>query len=154
MSKSPLVGIVLGSKSDEEKLKKCTDLLEQYGILFELNIISAHRTPNKAAKYAKTAKARGIRVIITAAGLSAALPGVLAAHTTLPVVGLPIAAGALSGKDALYSIVQMPPGIPVATVGIDNAANAAHLAAQILAVSDAHLTAGIEKFRAGFGDDQ
>jgi 5-(carboxyamino)imidazole ribonucleotide mutase len=154
MSKSPLVGIVLGSKSDEDKLKKCTELLEQYGIAFELNIISAHRTPNKAAKYAKTAKARGIKVIIAAAGLSAALPGVLAAHTTLPVIGLPIAAGALSGKDALYSIVQMPPGIPVATVGIDNAANAAHLAVQILAVSDNHLTAGIEKFRAGFGDDQ
>jgi 5-(carboxyamino)imidazole ribonucleotide mutase len=154
MSKSPLVGIVLGSKSDEEKLKKCAEVLDQYGIVYEMNIISAHRTPNKAAKYAKSAKSRGIRVLIGAAGLSAALPGVLAAHTTLPVIGLPIAAGALSGKDALYSIVQMPPGVPVATVGIDNAANAAHLAAQILAVSDSRLTSGIEKFRAGFGDDQ
>ena len=154
MNKPPVIGIVIGSKSDEEKLKKGLDILEKYGLPFELNVISAHRTPNKAANYANTAKDRGIKVIIAAAGLSAALPGVLASHTTLPVIGLPISSGALSGLDSLYSIVQMPPGIPVATVGIDNAANAAHLAAQILAQSNPQLIEEINKFRAGFGDDK
>jgi 5-(carboxyamino)imidazole ribonucleotide mutase len=154
MSHNPQVGIVIGSKSDEDKLQKGLEILKVYGIEYEMNIISAHRTPNKAAQYAKTAKARGIKVIIAAAGLSAALPGVLAAHTTLPVIGLPIGAGPLSGKDALYSMVQMPPGIPVATVGIDNAPNAVHLAAQILALTAPKLSVEVEKFRAGFGDDK
>lgn len=154
MDKTPVVGVVIGSKSDEDKLKKGLDILQNYGIAYELNVISAHRTPNKAAKYAKSARSRGIKVIIAGAGLSAALPGVLAAHTTLPVIGLPISAGPLAGKDALYSIVQMPPGIPVATVGIDNAANAAHLAAQILTLSDSGLIKSIETFRASFNDDQ
>ncbi|MFH0920398.1 MAG: 5-(carboxyamino)imidazole ribonucleotide mutase [Fibrobacterota bacterium] len=150
---APLVGIVCGSKSDEEKIKKAVEILGQYGVPYELNFISAHRTPNKAAGYAKKASGRGIKVIIAAAGLAAALPGVLAAHTTLPVIGLPLTVGALNGMDALYAIVQMPPGIPVATVGIDNAANAAHLAAQILAQTQPGLTAKIDAFRSAFGDD-
>jgi len=154
MADKPLVGIVLGSKSDEEKIKKGLDILTQYGIAWEIHFFSAHRTPKKASAYATTAAARGLKVIIAGAGLAAALPGVLAAHTTLPVIGLPVSAGALNGIDALYAIVQMPPGIPVATVGIDNSANAAHLAAQILALSDANLAAKLLKFRESFGDDQ
>jgi 5-(carboxyamino)imidazole ribonucleotide mutase len=151
---TPLVGIVCGSKTDEEKVKKAVEVLGQYGVACELNFFSAHRTPNKAASYAKNAAGRGIKVIIAAAGLAAALPGVLAAHTTLPVIGLPLTAGALNGVDALYAIVQMPPGIPVATVGIDNAANAAHLAVQMLALSQPGLTAKIDAVRAAFGDDK
>ena len=151
---TPLVGIVCGSKSDEDKIKKALEVLGQYGVSYELNFFSAHRTPNKAATYAKKAAGRGIKVIIAAAGLAAALPGVLAAHTTLPVIGLPLSAGALNGMDALYAIVQMPAGIPVATVGIDNAANAAHLAVQILAQSQPALVSKIESVRAAFGDDR
>ncbi len=154
MPERPIVGIVLGSKSDEEKIKKCVDILNNYGISHELNFISAHRTPKKAARYASSAVARGIKVIIAGAGLAAALPGVAAAHTTLPVIGLPIASGALNGVDALYAIVQMPNGVPVAAVGIDNGANAAHLAAQILALSDKKLHAKILKFRESFGDER
>lgn len=150
----PSVGIVLGSKSDEDKIKKCIEVLDNYRVPYELCVMSAHRTPNKVVKYARAAHDRGIRVIIAAAGLAAALPGVVAAHTCLPVIGLPLAAGALGGTDALYAIVQMPPGIPVATVGIDNASNAAHLAVQILAVSDSTLMSKVQGFRAGFGDDQ
>ena len=154
MKKKPLIGIVLGSKSDEEKIKKCLEILGDYGIPYELNIISAHRTPKKASRYAAHAADRGIKVIIAAAGPAAALPGAIAAHTTLPVIGLPIASGALHGTDALYAIVQMPPGVPVATVGIDNSANAAHLAAQILALSDNAIIVKIEQFRESFGDDK
>ncbi len=153
MANQPLVGIVLGSKNDADKVKKATELFDQYGIAWELNFFSAHRTPNKAAKYAKEAKARGLKCIIAGAGLAAALPGVVAAHTTIPVIGLPIAAGPLNGLDALYSIVQMPPGIPVACVGIDNSANAAHLAAQIVAASVPDVSVKIDQFRAAFGDE-
>lgn len=153
MSEKPVVGVLLGSKSDEEKIKKCLEVLTSYNIPFELNFISAHRTPKKAVKYASTAAKRGLKCVIAGAGLAAALPGVVAAHTTLPVIGLPIAAGAINGLDALYAIVQMPPGVPVATVGIDNAANAAHLAAQILALGDDKIRSAIEKFRESFGDD-
>jgi 5-(carboxyamino)imidazole ribonucleotide mutase len=150
---TPLVGIVLGSKNDADKVKKATELLDQYGIAWEINFLSAHRTPNKAATYAKSARKRGLKCIIAGAGLAAALPGVIAAHTTLPVIGLPVGAGPLNGLDALYSIVQMPPGIPVACVGIDNSSNAAHLAAQIVSASVPEIATKIDEFRAAFGDE-
>ena len=131
-----VVGIVMGSASDGPKMERVTEILSELEIGCETNVMSAHRNPEKVAEYARTAADRGLKVLIAGAGLAAALPGVLAAHTILPVVGVPLAAGALNGLDALYAIVQMPGGIPVATVGIDNARNAAILAAEILAVSD------------------
>lgn len=133
---TPVVGILMGSSSDQNTMQKAADLLEELGIPYEMNVCSAHRNPDRTAEYAETAASRGLKVLIAGAGLAAALPGVLAAHTPLPVIGVPIAAGPLNGLDALYAIVQMPPGISVATVGIDNARNAAVLAAQILALSD------------------
>ena len=133
---NPLVGIVMGSKSDDATVQKGAAVLDELGIPYEVTVSSAHRNPDRTAEYARTAAGRGLKVLIAGAGLAAALPGVLAAHTTLPVIGLPIASGALNGVDALYAIVQMPPGVPVACVGIDNARNAAVLAAQILALTD------------------
>jgi len=132
----PLVGVVMGSKSDSEVMQGTLDNLQKLGIDYEVNIISAHRTPKKAQEYAQSAESRGIEVIIAGAGLAAHLPGVLASWTTLPVIGVPLAAGALNGQDALYSVVQMPPGIPVACVAIGShgAKNAAFLAAQILGI--------------------
>lgn len=141
------VGVVMGSESDEEIMRKAVALLDELRIGHEVVVSSAHRNPERTAAYAREAAGRGLRVIIAGAGLAAALPGVLAAHTTLPVIGVPIAAGALRGVDSLYSIVQMPPGIPVATVGIDNARNAAMLAAQILALSDENVAVAVEKYR-------
>ena len=141
------VGIVMGSKSDEEVMRKAVEVLDELGIGCEMVVSSAHRNPAQTTAYATEATARGLKVLIAGAGLSAALPGVLAAHTILPVIGVPIAAGALNGLDALYSIVQMPPGIPVAGVGIDNARNAAMLAAHILALSDEKVARAIEKYR-------
>ena len=131
-----LVGIVMGSTSDEPTMQKATAVLDELGIPFEMTVSSAHRNPDRTADYARTAAERGLKVLIAGAGLAAALPGVLAAHTTLPVIGVPCASGALNGVDALYAIVQMPPGVPVACVGIDNARNAAVLAGQILALTD------------------
>ena len=133
---NPLVGIVMGSKSDDATVQKGAAVLDELGIPYEITVSSAHRNPDRTAEYARTAADRGLKVLIAGAGLAAALPGVLAAHTTLPVIGVPIASGALNGVDALYAIVQMPPGVPVACVGIDNARNAAVLAAQILALTD------------------
>ena len=133
---NPLVGIVMGSKSDDATMQKGAAVLDELGIPYEVTVSSAHRNPDRTAEYARTAAERGLKVLIAGAGLAAALPGVLAAHTTLPIIGLPIASGALNGVDALYAIVQMPPGVPVACVGIDNARNAAVLAAQILALTD------------------
>ena len=141
------VGIVMGSKSDEPTMQKGADLLAEFGVECEMVVSSAHRNPERTAKYACGARGRGLRVLIAGAGLAAALPGVLAAHTTLPVIGVPVASGALNGLDSLYSIVQMPPGIPVATVGIDNARNAAMLAAQILALSDEKVARAIDTYR-------
>ena len=132
----PVVGIIMGSKSDEPTMQKATAVLDELGVAWDMTVSSAHRNPDRTGEYARTAADRGLKVIIAGAGLAAALPGVLAAHTTLPIIGVPIASGALNGVDALYAIVQMPPGVPVATVGIDNARNAAVLAAQILALSD------------------
>jgi len=142
------VGIIMGSKSDEGTMQKAAEVLDELGVGYEITVSSAHRNPERTAQYASQARERGLQVIIAGAGLAAALPGVLAAHTTLPIVGVPIASGALNGLDSLYSIVQMPPGIPVATVGIDNARNAAMLAAQIIALSDAAVSSAIDQYRA------
>jgi 5-(carboxyamino)imidazole ribonucleotide mutase len=131
---SPRVGIVMGSKSDMPAMEAAAKELEQRGILHEVRVMSAHRDPDLVADYAKNAKLRGIEVIIAGAGLSAALPGVVAAHSTLPVIGVPLTSSKsiAGGLDALLSIAQMPPGVPVACVGVDNARNAAVLAARIL----------------------
>jgi phosphoribosylaminoimidazole carboxylase PurE protein len=131
---TPLVGILVGSESDRERMKDAVDELEQRGIAHEFEVRSAHRTPDAVADYARSARERGLRVLICGAGLAAALPGVVAAHTDLPVIGVPLRSSksVLDGLDALLSIVQMPPGVPVATVGVDNAKNAAVLAARIL----------------------
>jgi 5-(carboxyamino)imidazole ribonucleotide mutase len=131
---APRVGIVMGSKSDMEAMEKAAHELEQRGILHEVRVMSAHREPDVVADYAKNAHMRGLRVIIAGAGVSAALPGAVAAHTDLPVIGVPLSGRltAAGGLDAILSIVQMPPGVPVACVGLDNARNAAILAAQIL----------------------
>ena len=141
------VGIIMGSKSDEEVMRKGAAVLEELGIDYEFVVSSAHRNPGRTAVWASEAADRGLRVIIAGAGLAAALPGVVAAHTILPVIGVPIASGALNGVDALYSIVQMPPGVPVATVGIDNTRNAAMLAAEIIALSDGEIARAIAAYR-------
>jgi 5-(carboxyamino)imidazole ribonucleotide mutase len=143
----PRVGIVLGSTSDEEKAKAAAVMLEKFGVEYELEVLSAHRDPGRVADYAASAAARGLQVIIAAAGKAAALPGVIAAHTTLPVIGLPIFTPQLGGQDALYSMVQMPSGVPVATVGLDAAVNAGILALQILAVGDQRLRAELQEFK-------
>ncbi|HMK76126.1 MAG TPA: 5-(carboxyamino)imidazole ribonucleotide mutase [Thermodesulfobacteriota bacterium] len=132
--KKPLVGILMGSESDLPIMEKAAEVLKEMGIPYEVEIRSAHRLPEKTALYAKTARKRGIEVLIAGAGMAAHLAGALASHTTLPVIGVPIKSGALDGADALYSTVQMPPGVPVATVGIDGAKNAAYLASEILSI--------------------
>ena len=132
MPVAPPILILAGSESDRPTLAAAEKVLTAAGVGFRIEIASAHRTPDRVAELARGAEAAGVRVIIAAAGLAAALPGVVAAHTLLPVVGLPIAAGPLHGMDALLAIAQLPPGVPVATVGIGNAANAAHLALRIL----------------------
>ena len=143
----PLVGIVRGSDSDWPLVKKACDTLDKFGVAYETRVISAHRTPEVAIEYSKTAEARGPKVVIAAAGGAAHLGGVLAAATVLPVIGIPVAGGAINGLDALYATVQMPGGVPVATVALGNAGpvNAALLAVQILGIADADLR---EKFRA------
>lgn len=147
----PVVGIIMGSLSDEPTMQKGCAILDELQIPYDMIVCSAHRNPERTAEYASTAKARGLKVIIAGAGLAAALPGVIAAHTTLPVVGVPCASGALNGVDALYAIVQMPPGVPVATVGIDNARNAAVLAAQILALSDEGIQERLQAYKDALG---
>ena len=127
-----LVGIVMGSESDREIMQKAAAELDERKIKYEINVLSAHRDPDKVAHYAKTAQSRGIKVLIGGAGKAAALPGVLAAYTNLPVIGVPIKTSDLGGLDSLLSIVQMPPGVPVACVAINGARNAAILAAKIL----------------------
>ena len=146
---SPLVGVVMGSKSDAEVMQGTLDVLTSLGIEYEVNVISAHRNPDKAREYAQSARKRGIEVIIAAAGMAAHLPGVLASWTTMPVIGVPMASGELNGIDALYSIVQMPAGIPVACVAIGStgAKNAAYLAAEILGLKHDKILRAYEKYR-------
>lgn len=130
----PLVGIIMGSASDMEQMEKAGKILAEAEIAYEIEVMSAHRDPERVAEYCSTARARGLKVIIAGAGISAALPGVAAAHTDLPVIGVPLTSRltAAGGLDAILSIVQMPPGVPVAAVGLDNPRNAAHLAVRIL----------------------
>jgi 5-(carboxyamino)imidazole ribonucleotide mutase len=142
----PQVSIIMGSTSDLPVMKKAADFLNEMKIPFEINALSAHRTPEEVEKFAKNAESRGIKVIIAAAGMAAHLPGVIAAMTKLPVIGVPIKAS-LDGLDSLLAIVQMPPGIPVATVGIDASQNAGILAAQILALSDSQLADAFANFK-------
>ena len=143
----PLVGIVMGSESDANLMKPALQALEQLGIEYEVSIISAHRTPEKARQYGQSAQKRGIEVIIAGAGMAAHLPGVLASWTTIPVIGVPLPSGDLKGVDALLSIVQMPGGVPVASVGIGGAKNAAYFAAGILALKNDKIRKSYERYR-------
>jgi len=144
---SPLVGIIMGSDSDLTVMKEAAVVLENFGIEYELNIVSAHRTPELMAEYASNAHLRGIKVIIAGAGGAAHLPGMTAAYSPLPVIGVPVKLKSLDGLDSLMSIVQMPGGVPVATVAIDQAKNAGILAAQILATSDSSLLQKIIEYK-------
>jgi 5-(carboxyamino)imidazole ribonucleotide mutase len=144
---SPVVGVVGGSRSDFPVLEGATVMLDRFEVAYELRVVSAHRSPDHLYRYAESAAGRGIRVIIAGAGGAAHLPGMLASKTTLPVIGVPMPTKALDGLDSLLSIVQMPRGIPVATVAIGNAENAALLAIEILALSDAALAKRLERFR-------
>lgn len=141
------VGILMGSESDLAVMEQAAGVLKELGIPYEMDISSAHRLPEKTTHYAKTARERGIEVLIAGAGMAAHLAGVLASHTTLPVIGVPLKSGALNGVDALYATVQMPPGIPVATVGIDGAKNAAYLACSILSIKHPEVAKKLEDFR-------
>lgn len=145
---TPIVSIIMGSTSDLPVMEKAAKFLDELEIPFELNALSAHRTPGEVECFARGARGRGLRVIIAGAGMAAALPGVIAACTTVPVIGVPIK-GMLDGLDALLSIVQMPPGIPVATVGVNGAQNAAVLAAEMLALSDEALAARLIAYKDG-----
>lgn len=144
----PQVLILMGSDSDLPVMEKAAEVLRDMGVAYELDISSAHRLPDKTAAFAKDARKRGIEVIIAGAGMAAHLAGVIAAHTTLPVIGVPLKSGALAGVDALYSTVQMPPGIPVATVAIDGAKNAAYLACSILSIKYPAIARKLESYRA------
>ncbi len=145
----PLVGVVMGSKSDTEVMQPALEILKELGVDYEVNVISAHRTPEKAREYGQSARSRGIEVIIAGAGGAAHLPGVLASWTTLPVIGVPLASSELNGVDALHSIVQMPAGIPVAcmAVGVAGSKNAAYLAAEILGLKYEGIRKAYEKYR-------
>ena len=145
---SPLISIIMGSTSDLPVMEKAAKFLDELEVPFEMNALSAHRTPAEVEKFAREAEGRGLRVIIAAAGMAAALPGVIAAQTTLPVIGVPIK-GMLDGLDALLSIVQMPPGIPVATVGVNGAQNAAVLACEMLALTDKALAERMREYKKG-----
>ena len=146
------VGIIMGSDSDLPTMRAAAEMLEQLGVPYELDIVSAHRTPEKLHDYAGTAEARGLKVIIAGAGGAAHLPGMAAAMTLLPVIGVPIGVTRLEGMDALLSIVQMPAGVPVATVAIDNATNAAILAAQMIATGDPALRERLREYKLGLRD--
>jgi 5-(carboxyamino)imidazole ribonucleotide mutase len=141
------VAVLMGSPNDRDKLVPALEMLERFDVAHEAHVLSAHRTPDRVAAFVKGARDEGFGVIIAAAGLAAHLAGAVAANTTLPVIGVPLAGGALNGVDSLYSTVQMPTGIPVATVAINGAANAAILAVEILAVGDAALTAKLADYR-------
>lgn len=146
---NPQIRIIIGSKSDLEKIAPAREILEQFDVSYDLHISSAHRNPEKTIALAQNAKAEGIEIIIAGAGLSAHLPGFIAAHTTLPVIGIPLASGALNGLDALFSIVQMPSGVPVACMAINGAKNAALYAIQILALKDKDLEKKFSAYKKG-----
>lgn len=154
MTSNPLVAVICGSRSDLPPLKGCFDVLDDYGIGWEASVISAHRQPEALGTYVRDAEGRGVRIFVGAAGMAAHLPGVLASLTAKPVIGVPLDGGALGGADALYSIVQMPPGVPVAAVAIGSAGakNAGHLAARILALGDAGVAAQVDAMRARLAD--
>ena len=147
MARNPRVGVLMGSDSDLPCMQAAVEVLEEFGVAHEVRVLSAHRTPLAMASYAETAEARGLQVLIAGAGGAAHLPGMVAALTSLPVIGVPVASRALSGLDSLYSIVQMPAGIPVATVAIGNATNAGLLALQILAIADPQLRQALNTYR-------
>ncbi|MBT3301728.1 MAG: 5-(carboxyamino)imidazole ribonucleotide mutase [Bacteroidetes bacterium] len=142
-----LVAIIMGSDSDLKVMQESAKVMEEFDIPYYIDVISAHRTPHQALEFSKNAHINGIKVIIAAAGMAAHLAGSLAAHTPLPVIGVPIAGGKLQGKDSLYSTVMMPPGVPVATVGIDGARNAGLLAVQILGTGDAAMMEKMMQFK-------
>ncbi len=144
---NPLVGIIMGSDSDLKVLEPAFNIFNEFNIPFEVKVLSAHRTPNQHAEYAKTAVERGLKVIIAAAGGAAHLPGVTAAHTTIPVIGVPVISKSLDGMDSLLSIVQMPPGVPVATVGINAGKNSALLAVSLLSLIDETIHSKLKKYR-------
>lgn len=145
---NPVVSIIMGSTSDMPVMEKACKFLDEMQVPFEVNALSAHRTPDAVEQFARGAKDRGIKVIIAGAGMAAALPGVIAASTTLPVIGVPIK-GMLDGLDAMLSIIQMPPGIPVATVGVNGAQNAAILAVEMMALADEALAVRLAEFKSG-----
>lgn len=147
MSEKPLVGIVMGSESDLPVVEGAFEVLRSFGIKFEARVLSAHRTPDETASWASSARERGLKVLLAAAGGAAHLGGVVAAHTTLPVIGIPVGGGSLNGLDALLATVQMPSGVPVATVAIGGAKNAALLAVQILGTSDAEFERKLRDFK-------
>ena len=149
---SPLVGLAMGSESDWPTMEAAADVLRAFGVPFEARVLSAHRTPDAMTDYARTARGRGLKVIVAGAGGAAHLPGMIAASTTLPVVGVPVQTKALDGMDSLLSIVQMPGGVPVATVAIGQAKNAALLAVQILATADPMLAVALEAYKADLRD--
>ncbi|MDE5986209.1 MAG: 5-(carboxyamino)imidazole ribonucleotide mutase [Prevotella sp.] len=144
----PSVSIIMGSTSDLPVMEKALKFLDEQQIPFEVNALSAHRTPDAVEEFAKNAAARGIKVIIAAAGMAAALPGVIAASTTLPVIGVPVKGSVLDGVDALYSIIQMPPGIPVATVGVNASLNAAILAMEMISLTDSAVAERLAAYKA------
>ncbi|MBT3278699.1 MAG: 5-(carboxyamino)imidazole ribonucleotide mutase [Phycisphaerales bacterium] len=150
MTEAATVGVVMGSDSDLDTMKKCLALLQELGLGYEVRILSAHRTPNEAHEFAATARDRGLKVLIAAAGMSAALSGVLSAATTLPVIGVPMVSGPLGGMDAVLSTLQMPPGIPVGAMAIGSAGakNAAIFAAEIIGVCDAAMADRLAKYKA------
>lgn len=153
MKTKPVIGIIMGSDSDFPVMEKAIDICKEFNVQFEVKIVSAHRTPNKMKDYAENAMNRGIKVIIAGAGGSAHLPGMTASFTTLPVIGVPVQSKSLNGLDSLLSIVQMPSGVPVATVAIDGAKNAALLAIQILAINDKNLQKKLEDFKKKMQDE-
>lgn len=153
MTKQPKVGLVMGSDSDWSTMKEAADILEHLNIPYEKKVVSAHRTPDLMASYGKEAREKGLKVIIAGAGGAAHLPGMLAAYTTLPVVGVPVKTSALGGVDSLYSIVQMPNGVPVATVAIGKAKNAGLLAARILSTSDDKIADKLTLYHQNMADE-
>ncbi|PWN06635.1 5-(carboxyamino)imidazole ribonucleotide mutase [Rhodohalobacter mucosus] len=153
MTDKPIVGVVMGSDSDWPTMKEAADTLTEFGVPFEKQVVSAHRTPDVMAEYGLTARDRGLKIIIAGAGGAAHLPGMLASYTTLPVVGVPVKTTALGGLDSLYSIVQMPNGVPVATVAIGKAKNAALLAIRMLGMDNSELAEKLEKYHIRMADE-